>query len=210
MAQAKSARKSKPTQRERRRRKRAQQQRRARLQWGAVGLVAVALVGYVAWTQLRPRPGRAVLAQPASHIQADQRYLNYSTDPPNSGPHRGSPIGAGFYTDPPDDENLVHNLEHGYVVIWYNCAAPSTGSGQAPGVGDCNQLQSDIQRVMADDGPAPLTSNNKLMAVPRASLAFPIVATTWGRMLEQPAFDRAGLLEFIQEMRGRAPEGGAA
>ncbi len=58
--------------------------------------------------------------------------IKYSTVPPTSGPHFVTPVvdGRQFYspTDSPAVETLVHNLEHGYTVLWY---APSEAASSA-------------------------------------------------------------------------------
>ncbi len=50
--------------------------------------------------------------------------IEYDQVPPSSGPHWGTPELAPrpFYTaeDRPEMERLVHNLEHGYSIIWYD------------------------------------------------------------------------------------------
>nr|WP_202881608.1 DUF3105 domain-containing protein [Pedococcus badiiscoriae] len=54
----------------------------------------------------------------------NQTSVNYSTVPPSNGPHFVSPdlSGRDFYTaaDRPVLETLVHNLEHGYTILWYD------------------------------------------------------------------------------------------
>ncbi len=54
--------------------------------------------------------------------------VKYSTVPPSNGPHFDQPAVAKdrmFYTaaDRPAMEVLVHNLEHGYTVLWYDESA---------------------------------------------------------------------------------------
>jgi hypothetical protein len=55
--------------------------------------------------------------------QPDKTVVKYSTVPPSSGEHYVQPeISArAFYTaaDRPALESLVHNLEHGYSIVWY-------------------------------------------------------------------------------------------
>ena len=50
--------------------------------------------------------------------------VKYDTVPPSHGPHFVSPdvSGRDFYTatDRPVLETLVHNLEHGYTILWYD------------------------------------------------------------------------------------------
>jgi hypothetical protein len=54
----------------------------------------------------------------------DGTTVEYDTVPPSSGPHWGQPASPAkaFYTerDAPAVEQLVHNMEHGYTVLWYD------------------------------------------------------------------------------------------
>lgn len=57
----------------------------------------------------------------ASHI--DDAPILYPDAPPSFGDHRSSPapFGRPFYTDDrPEVATLVHNLEHGYAIAWYD------------------------------------------------------------------------------------------
>lgn len=59
------------------------------------------------------------------HIEAPQ-VITYADAPPSFGNHRGTaaPFGRPFYTaDRPDVANLVHNMEHGYTIAWYDDTA---------------------------------------------------------------------------------------
>ena len=57
----------------------------------------------------------------------DVKAVKYSTVPPTSGQHFVSPVypARQLYTaaDRPVMENLVHNLEHGYTILWYDDSA---------------------------------------------------------------------------------------
>ena len=57
-----------------------------------------------------------------NHV-AEGTKVTYDRLPPDSGPHYPSPaeFSKKFYTvaDRPAVETLVHNLEHGYTVVWY-------------------------------------------------------------------------------------------
>ena len=44
----------------------------------------------------------------------------YNTVPPTSGPHWDAWSDCGFYSYPLPDELLVHNLEHGNIIVSYN------------------------------------------------------------------------------------------
>ena len=72
------------------------------------------------------------------HIQIDAQYIeDGNSSPPAGGPHWGSgacgtdpptappfcgPAPWGVFTDPWAAESLVHSMEHGGLVIWYNTA----------------------------------------------------------------------------------------
>jgi hypothetical protein len=46
--------------------------------------------------------------------------LCYTSNPPTSGPHAISPLAFKVLDNPAPKENLIHNMEHGGVVVWYN------------------------------------------------------------------------------------------
>jgi hypothetical protein len=54
-----------------------------------------------------------------NHITPDQQPSNWNSNPPTSGDHLGTPLPAGVYDRDQDMRALVHNMEHGYVVILY-------------------------------------------------------------------------------------------
>ena len=48
-------------------------------------------------------------------------FISYSTTPPTSGPHWGSPLAdCGIHASEVPDQSVVHNMEHGQVIISYN------------------------------------------------------------------------------------------
>jgi hypothetical protein len=58
-----------------------------------------------------------------THV-ADGTVEKYKTVPPSYGPHWATPVISSrpFYAvkDRPQMEDLVHNLEHGYTIVWYD------------------------------------------------------------------------------------------
>jgi hypothetical protein len=44
----------------------------------------------------------------------------YTSNPPTSGPHASSPAQFKVLENPAPKENLLHSMEHGAVVVWYN------------------------------------------------------------------------------------------
>jgi hypothetical protein len=86
---------------------------------------------------------------------------------------------------------LVHSLEHGYVIFWYNC--------QVAGV-DCPALKQAIQQVMDDHG------GTKLIAFPWPDMEVPLAMTSWGRLLKFDIPDPDLMAQFVQRNRYQAPE----
>lgn len=54
------------------------------------------------------------------HIAFGQQHAPYNSNPPTSGPHLDAPQNWGIYTVLQIQEQLLHNLEHGGIVIQYN------------------------------------------------------------------------------------------
>lgn len=128
------------------------ERRRTVLLVGAVGVVIVILIGLVAAAILSYRSENDIteLGVPAAQADCqdvvveattgasehvgpgtstpDTTRVDYGTVPPTSGPHFAQPDypTQGFYTaqDRPAMESLVHNLEHGYTVLWYSPDLP--------------------------------------------------------------------------------------
>jgi hypothetical protein len=64
--------------------------------------------------------GKHLSDQGNSHVPANTRVTTYNSVPPTSGPHWPAPAPWGSYLTSLADEQLVHNLEHGGIVISHN------------------------------------------------------------------------------------------
>ena len=53
------------------------------------------------------------------HIPPSQQPTDWNSKPPTSGQHLATPLAPGVYDQEQDERAVVHNLEHGYVVIQY-------------------------------------------------------------------------------------------
>jgi hypothetical protein len=71
-------------------------------------------------TAVVPDIGMPVPPMDATHIPNGQRFLNYNSNPPTSGPHWGASVRCGIYTNGLPNELAVHNMEHGNVVISFS------------------------------------------------------------------------------------------
>lgn len=113
----------------------------------------------------------------------------YLSDPPTSGRHPAEFVGPGFYEIPQDDARLVHGLEHGSVVVYYD-------DPDAP-------VLTDLRRWAAFYRNAEWAG---LIVAPRAGLEKAVVLTAWGKRLVLESYDSRAAAAFIDRYRGRGPE----
>jgi len=86
-----------------------------------ISAIVVGAVGYLIFNSFnRPVPGELVEDRGRKHI-LDIAESSYSSHPPTSGDH--FPIWAkkGVYDRVISEGYLIHSLEHGYVVVHYDC-----------------------------------------------------------------------------------------
>lgn len=67
---------------------------------------------------------QAFRSQGRRHVDALPPGFEYNSFPPTSGPHHGQPAIWGSYDEPVEPIRLVHNLEHGGVVVQYGRLVP--------------------------------------------------------------------------------------
>ena len=112
-------------------------------------------------------------------------------------PERGSvwdaPADWGVYHEAVPEERWVHNLEHGGIVILYNCPQ------------DCPQLKDQLRNAM-DTFPKGKFGRVKLVAVFDNKITIKLVALAWDRKLELQGFDKDQLLAFYNAYVDRGPE----
>jgi hypothetical protein len=65
-------------------------------------------------------PGETIADLGRGHI-TDISQVKFNSNPPTSGDHFSVWLKAGEYRAPVSDGYLIHSLEHGYVIISYNC-----------------------------------------------------------------------------------------
>jgi hypothetical protein len=127
------------TKREERREQNRRKTLISRLIWGGVGVVVLAIIGFVVWQGVKPASGESFPIMVSSpHIEKDTDPGPYNSDPPTSGPHYPDEAETGFF-----DTNiyqypagyLVHNLEHGYIIFWYDCNQLSDSACTEPPAG---------------------------------------------------------------------------
>ena len=144
--------------------------------------------------ELQSKKGSGV----ATHSTSLDERVNYNTNPPTSGRHYEIPAQDGIYGQAPQDEQLVHNMEHGRVIVWVKPSLPK-------------DQRADLRAMVEDD-------SYQMVLVPRKNMPYAVAATAWnadpapggtGRLLvckdvNDKTFD--ALQAFRDEHRSQGPE----
>jgi endogenous inhibitor of DNA gyrase (YacG/DUF329 family) len=116
--------------------------------------------------------------------------LKWNTSPPTSGKHYGSHAAFGTYTDSVPYGFLVHSLEHGAIVIGYNCP-----EGCAKEVED---MQAMIDRYPCDSGCTNLNLRRFVLAPdPRINVRW--AASAWNWSWKSTCPDTVSLAKFSHD-----------
>jgi hypothetical protein len=142
---------------------------------------------------------RVVESPPAS---ADHLTLcsdvSYDTNPPSGGDHYALWPAFQTYDFPLPAGSLVHALEHGAIVFWYNCP-----DGCADEVAE---VESFIAAEPTDPLCAGTSAARRAVLVPYPDLGSRWAASSWGYALTADCFDPAEFGAFYTEHYGRGRE----
>jgi hypothetical protein len=131
--------------------------------------------------------GTAVPVLSRQHVP-DGTKITYNSNPPSSGKHYNLPQDAGIYTTAPADGHLVHSLEHGAIILWYN---PQQVSKQ-----QLMQLTKLFKSINLD----------KKIMTPRLNLPTPVALSSWGRVLKLKTTDEKQIKAFFNTNYDNGPE----
>jgi hypothetical protein len=148
------------------------------------------------------------------HVPAPSQVI-YSTAPPAFGSHWNeqgvapAPFNRKFYTakDRPELEALVHNLEHGYTILWYDETAADDSSTMNVIEGLSDKFKADSSNLRFKFIAAPWTSADE-----KESGKFPdgkhIAFSHWsaGGSGETDTTKQVGVFEYCSEPSGAALE----
>jgi hypothetical protein len=176
-------------------------------------LLAAAIAAGIAWATLRGDSSQAsgvdgpcVIAtfpsQGQQHVEELSDSFKYNSFPPTSGPHypvgEKAPIVWNIYEAPLDQVALVHNLEHGGVVVQY-------GSEVSPQT--VQQLSAWYAESPEGLIVAPLPDSMPEAADPPPDAERKIFLTSWTHLATCSAFDEDAFNNFLDDFRG--PDGDA-
>jgi hypothetical protein len=126
----------------------------------------------------------------ATHV-VEGTNVDYQTSPPASGDHWPTPGRCGFFEDGLPDERVVHNMEHGNIVVNYNLPLAS----------DVSALRNALDGI----------GLNNIWGVARAYDGIPtgqVALSTWGIIDTFVGIDRDRISRFFEAYSGGGPEGG--
>jgi Protein of unknown function (DUF3105) len=135
-------------------------------------------------------PGEAIPTLEASHIPPSET-ATYNSNPPTSGAHYELPATWGIHNQAPLDEALVHNLEHGGIVISYN---PDQIQGQT-----LEELRTQTRELSQ--------INPRVILTPRENLDAAIALTAWGYLQTLDNYNPTDVKAFYDaHIARRGPE----
>lgn len=180
---------------------RARERARKRKRIGLIAAVTAVVVVAGVLLYQRAREGDDAVAAAASragcsavrsfpeldrtHIDANAAPPKYNSNPPTSGPHRQQPANWGSYDETVEDTILVHNLEHGGIVIHYK------------GLSD---TQADRVSAIADD------FDSGVIAQPNDKIDKPIAMAAWRTLRTCERLSEPVIRAFIEEYCNKGPE----
>jgi len=151
--------------------------------------------------------GQAIDEMPHVHVPQGTK-IGYNHNPPTSGCHYSlqgnnpAPIQPGVYDQEIDAEYWVHNLEHGYVAILYNCPT---------GCSDVVQQLVTWRKALPPDpaaaaAQAGLINYAKVIVIPWHTMAVKFAAVSWDYYQGWNSFDLKNVQAFYDNHVGHSPE----
>ena len=123
--------------------------------------------------------------------------VSYASNPPTSGPHYMHWASYKTYTVPVERGFYVHDLQHGAIVILYNCPSGCDA--------DLAQLAAWLDARPADPACQPPVKA-RIVVTPDPLIPTRFAAAAWGWALTSQCFDLAALGPFIDAHYAMGPE----
>ena len=171
--------------------KRKQQLRERIVRW----VVVAALAAFAVWFLfLRGAAPDEIAGEQVQHYSLSgagdhvETAVNYESNPPVSGPHSQRALPCGTHGQPLPDENIVHNLEHGAIGLFYQ---PTVEEDTV------KEIEALVQSF-----------DSHVFSAPDPDMLKPFAITAWGHMMRLDEYNEEAIKGFIEEFRqgGDAPE----
>lgn len=157
---------------------------------GKSGDTGVAAAMRAAGCTLKTAPAKS-----RKHVSSPTANVKHNTDPPSNGTHYFQPAIWDFYTSPANPLQVLHNEEHGGVIIWWGNKVPAAT----------------VDKLRAFYTSSP----NGMVGTPYPSLGSKVALTAWtapsgglgeGHLAVCPTFDEKAFAAFRDAYRGKGPE----
>ncbi len=138
-----------------------------------------------------------------SVVVTDRSHLNpctpvtYPENPPLGGPHYSVWAAFTTYDAPVPWGFLVHSMEHGAVILTYNCP---------DGCPDVLSAFENIQATKTDPVCTDMPTQNRIVVVPDPDLPVPVAAVAWENAYLATCLDVPSLQAFVDTHYGNGPE----
>jgi len=166
------------------------------------GIVATMAAGGCTLHAVKPLPPKNEQTTYHADVPTLTSNVTWATDPPSAGAHYGVWAVWKFYDRAANPRQVVHNEEHGGVIIWWGPKVPAAT----------------VARMRAFYAESPYG----MLGTPYAKLGAKIALTAWtgnpqtyyrnghygvGRIALCSRFDRTAFRAFRKAYRGKGPEG---
>jgi len=153
----------------------------------------MALYPAVVGEQTYPMQGNIHIAHSATSPVA------YNSIPPTSGPHYSDIVAWQVYEEPFRYEQLVHNLEDGGVMLYYQCEAACPER--------IEQLRTIAQPYIDAGRHVAVVPNEPTWiladeSTPHQDMSTPIAVVAWRKLLKLDEFDTEKIRQFIEAYEG--------
>ncbi|MBI3109422.1 DUF3105 domain-containing protein [Candidatus Daviesbacteria bacterium] len=168
-----------------------------------IGIAVILVIAFLVWlftASSKPLTGTKQADLGRKHVTS---LASPSADLATSGDHYGEWTKAGVYDTPQNDGNLIHSMEHGYVVLSYQCIVESEQSGEATASANttqCDELKNQLAKIYEKKG------KRKLIVVPRPQMDTKITLSAWNWIDKLDQFDEKRISDFIDSHRDQGPE----
>ncbi len=123
------------------------------------------------------------------HIAVGEAHEAYNSNPPTSGPHYAEQHEWGVYDQPAEEEQFVHNLEHGGILFLYKDLDAET-------LPRLKGLVEDLEKI-----------NGRVLMAPYPKLQDARIAlTAWEWLDKLQSYDEKRIRDFFTAHVDRGPE----
>jgi hypothetical protein len=167
----------------------------------STAFIAIGLIASIIWAISQPEQGGIEIlksnvaidvetfeSEGRDHIRIGDATPSYETFPPTSGPHSPQWGEYGYYEKPLPFELLVHNLEHGDIVIYYQPTLDEETKEHLKNLSTFTKIGSGV------------------IIVPNDEIQGEVVATAWTKRMVLSSFDEEKVGKFIYDYIYKGPE----